>query len=118
MPRQGQVRGRINIDTENVGANEKLFNHGDTAGTAKSKKRKSFLSLLFAVPAVSPWLTAFSIGSLHISLNRTLDASWRAPCLVVFADLFKTEMAGARQASPFRAGKDRADGVVCHSVVL
>ncbi|GHU28302.1 hypothetical protein AGMMS50256_10190 [Betaproteobacteria bacterium] len=61
VPRQGRVRGRINIDTENVGANEKLFNHGDTAGTAKSKKRKSFLSLLFAVPAVSPWLTAFSI---------------------------------------------------------
>ncbi|GHU34125.1 hypothetical protein AGMMS50256_27320 [Betaproteobacteria bacterium] len=27
VPRQGQVRGRINIDTENVGANEKLFNH-------------------------------------------------------------------------------------------
>ncbi|GHU34658.1 hypothetical protein AGMMS50256_28600 [Betaproteobacteria bacterium] len=61
VPRQGQERGRININMENVGANENLFNHSDTADTAKSKKRKSFLSLLFAVSAVSPWLTAFSI---------------------------------------------------------
>ncbi|GHU37502.1 hypothetical protein AGMMS50256_35510 [Betaproteobacteria bacterium] len=61
VPRQGQVRGRININTENVGANENLFNHGDTAGTAKSKDKNDFRFLLFAVPAVSPWLTAFSI---------------------------------------------------------
>ncbi|GHU32030.1 hypothetical protein AGMMS50256_21440 [Betaproteobacteria bacterium] len=59
VPRQGQVRGRINIDTENVGANENLFNHGDTAGTAKGKNR--FCLCFFAVLAVSPWLTAFSI---------------------------------------------------------
>jgi hypothetical protein len=35
------------------GTRKKQFNHGDTAGTARNKK------LLFAVPAVSPWLIVF-----------------------------------------------------------
>ncbi|GHU19179.1 hypothetical protein FACS189475_05930 [Betaproteobacteria bacterium] len=42
LPLWEQERRRININTENVGANENLFNHGDTAGTAKSKDKNDF----------------------------------------------------------------------------
>ncbi|GHU19286.1 hypothetical protein FACS189475_06230 [Betaproteobacteria bacterium] len=53
---------------------EKAVNHGDTAGTAKSKDKNDFRFLLFAVLAVSPWLKRVSFASAFSVLMLILPS--------------------------------------------